>query len=134
MKKQLIVVMTFLAGLAAAHSSSGQESDEADASAKDDCVQIRSVDGWSSIDDWHIVVRASRDEQYLLTMRTACRGIRSANSIALSNRMGRLCPDDYGRVTFRYAGMRESCRIENVEQVADKDEAKALVEARKSEE
>ena len=123
----MILAILFLGGPAA-----GQGNDEAGGDAKDDCFQIRRIDSWSPIDNTHILVRASRDEQYLLTLRSSCRGISRARGLALSNYMGRLCPGDFGRVTFRSSGMSERCRIEDVERVRNKDEAEAIVESRKS--
>ena len=134
MKTQLLTVTAILIGLLAGGAVFAQEEDVVEKASADDCFQIRRIDSWSSIDNTHILVRASRDEQYLLTLRSSCRGISRARGIALSNHMGRLCPGDFGRVTFRSAGMNERCRIENVERVQDKDEAEALVESRKSEE
>ena len=133
MKTQLITLLAILAGYLAGGPVFAQEEDVAEKEPGDDCFQIRRIDSWSSIDNTHILVRASRDEQYLLTLRSSCRGISRARGIALSNHMGRLCPGDFGRVTFRSAGMNERCRIENVERVRDKDEAEAVVESRKSE-
>jgi hypothetical protein len=47
--------------------------------------------------------------------------------------MGRVCPNDFGRITYRDAGMQSSCRIDNVERVASKEEAEALVKSRTEE-
>ena len=132
--KHSVLGAIVLVALVVGNPASGEDGDEADEAKKDDCFQIRRIDSWSPIDNNHILVRASRDEQYLLTLRSSCRGISRARGLALSNYMGRLCPDDFGRVTFRSAGMNERCRIENVERVKDKDEAEAVVESRKSEE
>ena len=40
-------------------------------------------------------------------------------------------PNDFGRITFRDAGMRSSCRIDDIVKVDSKDAAVAVVEARK---
>ncbi len=133
MKTQLLVIMAILAGFFAAEPALCQEDGEVDESAGKDCFNIRRINGWSYIDERHILVRATGSEQYLLTLKSNCRAIRNANAIALSNTMGRLCPNDFGRVTYRDMGMSKSCLIDNVEAVAGKDEAEALVESRKSE-
>lgn len=44
-----------------------------------------------------------------------------------------MCPGDFGRITYRDGGMRSSCRIDDIERVANKEEAEALVEGRQSE-
>ena len=104
-----------------------------DTDARDDCFYIRQVNSWDAIDDRHIFVRASVSDQYLLTMFSSCQGIRFANAIALSNSMGRICPNDFGEVTYRDGRMRSSCQISDVERVASKEEAEALVSSRESE-
>lgn len=133
MKTRILMITAALAVLAGG-SVSGQEDEGVDEASGDDCFHIRRISGWSYIDERHILVRATGSEQYLLTMRSDCRSVRHANAIALSNHMGRLCPNDFGQITYRDMGMRRSCRIDNVERVAGKDEAEALVETRKSEE
>jgi len=65
-----------------------------------------------------------------VTLFSSCPGLRSANAIALSNSMGRMCPNDFGRITFRDAGMRSSCRIDNIEKVESKDMAVSMAETR----
>ena len=132
MKTHLLIIATLVFGLITGAPVYGQDTEEVDEAPGSDCFHIRRINGWSYIDERHILVRASGSEQYLLTMRSSCRGVRHANAIALSNSMGRLCPNDFGRITYRDMGMRESCHIDNVERVAGKDEAEALVESRKS--
>lgn len=104
-----------------------------ESASRDDCFYIRSVNSWDAIDDKHIYIKEGVNDHYLLTMFSSCRGIKHAQAIALSNTMGRICPNDFGRVTYRDAGMRTSCRIDNVERAASKEKAEALVESRKAE-
>ena len=100
-------------------------------SSKDDCFNIRQVSSWNAIDRDHVYLKEGVSNHYLVTFFSSCPGIRSANVIALSNSMGRMCPNDFGRITYRDAGMRSSCRIDNIEKVESKDAAVSLVEARK---
>jgi len=98
--------------------------------SQDDCFNIREVTSWDSIDRDHIYLKEIGNSHYLVTLTSSCPGLRSANAIALSNQMGRVCPNDFGRITFRDAGMRSSCRIDNIEKVESKDVAVSLADAR----
>lgn len=122
----LVLSTMLIAGCATEGSSSS-------ASSRDDCFFIRNVNSWNAIDEKHLYLDATGDQQFLVTMDFACRGIRFANAIALSDPMGRVCPNDFGRITYRDAGRRASCRIDDIESVANRDEAEAMVEARQSE-
>jgi len=99
-----------------------------------DCFNIRTVNNWSVIDKDHVYIEALGNDNFLLTLFSSCQGLKFTQVIALSNHMGRMCPNDFGRITYRDGGMRSSCQIDNVERVADKEEAAALVEARAGEE
>ena len=97
--------------------------EEARAPAGDGCFRIRKVSGWSPIDDRHLYLEEDGGDRFLVTLATACPGIRFATAIALSNRTGRVCPGDFGQVTYRGGGMRSGCRIRDIERVGSKDEA-----------
>jgi len=101
------------------------------ATSRDDCFNIRQITSWDAIDRDHVYLKEAGNSHYLVTLFASCPGLRSANAIALSNQMGRMCPKDFGRITYRDAGMRSSCRIDNIEKVEDKDAAVSMVEARK---
>ena len=124
--KGIVLSTVLVAGCATEASSSS-------ASSRDDCFFIRTVNSWDAIDEKHLYLDATGDQQFLVTMDFACRGIRFANAIALSNPMGRVCPNDFGRITYRDAGRRASCRIDDIESVANRDEAETIVETRQSE-
>jgi len=99
--------------------------------SKDDCFNIRQITSWDAIDRDHVYLKEAGNSHYLVTLFASCPGLRSANAIALSNQMGRMCPKDFGRITYRDAGMRSSCRIDNIEKVDSKDAAVSMVEVRK---
>jgi len=96
------------------------------------CVRIRSVRNWSAIDDDHLWLEVSGKRQYLLTLWSHCPGIRYARTIALSNAGGRICPNDFGSVTFADSGTLTRCQIEDVELVGSRGEAEAIVQDRKA--
>jgi len=114
-----------LAGCAANDSAPDSAS-----TAGDDCFQIRQINNWSAIDRKHIYLEEAGNDQFLLTMFSACPGLQYAQVIGLSDRMGRVCPNDFGRITYRDGGVRTSCGIDNVERVESKEAAVALVESR----
>lgn len=96
------------------------------------CVRIRSVRNWNSIDDEHIWLEVSGSRQYLLTLWARCPGIRFAQVIALSNASSRICPNDFGSVLFDDGGTTMRCQIGNVELVGSRGEAESIVNDRKA--
>ena len=115
-------------------ASTGSSEPQASGGDRDDCFYLRTINGFDAIDDEHLWVDGVGDDQFLLTMAFRCNGIRFANAIALADRMGRMCPGSFGRIVYRDAGMRRECRIDDVQAVSSKDEAKAIVEARNQDE
>ncbi len=102
-----------------------------DSSADRTCFNIREIKNWNSIDNKHLYVEGiGSDNNYLFTMFSSCYGIRSAQVIALSNQMSRICSNDFGKVTYKEGGRRMSCNIKTVQQVADKEDAEGIVEAK----
>lgn len=120
----ILVLVLMVSGCATADSETGH-------SSKENCFNIRQISSWSAIDRDHVYLKEGVNNHYLVTLFSSCPGLRSANAIALSNSMGRMCPNDFGRITFRDAGMRSSCRIDDIVKVDSKDAAVAVVEARK---
>lgn len=127
MTKLTPAIITTLCVFLAACASTDSAPDSA---SGDECFRIRNVNSWDAIDDKHIYIKEAVNDHYLLTMFSACHGIKFAQAIALSNTMGRICPNDFGRITYRDGSMRSSCRIDDVERVGNKDEAVSLVESR----
>ncbi len=65
-------------------------------------------------------------------MRNQCHNLRESMGIAIKDATSRVCSDGFGEIVYRdrMGGRRlESCRIEAIERVEDKDEAKAIVAA-----
>jgi len=119
----LLILSLFISGCAATDSDKQPTS-------KDDCFNIRQITSWDAIDRDHVYLKEGVSSHYLVTLLTSCPELRYANAIALSNQMGRVCPNDLGRITFRDAGMRSSCRIDNIEKVESKDVAVSMAAAR----
>ena len=100
------------------------------ASATDDCFYIRNINGFDAIDRDHVYLKEGVSDHYLITLFASCPGLDYARAIALSNHSGRMCPNDFGAITFRDTGMTRTCRIDNVEAVSSKDDAISIVESR----
>ena len=93
------------------------------------------------MDDHHLYVEAANSEsdhsgddndggaQYFVTTKSMCRGLLHSAIIEFPNRAGRVCQNE-SRVTYRYSELRKSCGIDNIEVVASKEEAIALVSSR----
>lgn len=94
-----------------------------------ECFDIRQVRDWDALDNRHLYIEVSAKKRYLLTLFSECRGIRFAQAIALSNQTGRVCRSDLGTVTFRDGQRTARCTIVDIQSVADREAARALLEA-----
>jgi hypothetical protein len=96
-------------------------------------VSVRSINSFDAIDDGHIYIRAKSNEHYLFTLYGGCSGLRSAHGIAVKDTFSSECSNSHGEIIYRDMGRGlESCRIRNVEAVANQDDARGLVEERKA--
>ena len=96
------------------------------------CVNIRLINGFNPINNEFLHVTASGRKHYLFTMERSCTGLRSASNIAIVDSMSRVCSNSLSRIAYRDMGLgRTSCRILNIEEVASRDDARALAEAHK---
>lgn len=102
----------------------------ADSSASDDCFYIRNVNSWDSIDRDHVYIKEGVDNHFLVTLFASCPGLGFAKAIALSNYNGRMCPGDFGSITYQDGRTRRTCRIDNIEAVDSKADAEAIAESR----
>ncbi len=97
------------------------------------CLNVRAIRTFDAITDKYMYVKEGSSKHYLFTMRNVCHNLRDAMGIAIKDTTSRVCSDGFGEVVYRdrMSGRRlESCRIEAIERVEDKDDAKAIVEAR----
>ena len=131
--RNMFIAATAAAFCAGCASSTSTDSATADTPTSEDCFRIRNVTSWDTIGDQHLYIEALGDEHYLVTLWSRCPGLQFTQAIALTNRMGRMCPGDFGRIRFRDGGIRSDCRIENIERVSSKDEAVAIGEGREEE-
>ena len=98
-----------------------------------ECFDIRLVSNWSALDDRHLYIKGrGADGHFFVTAFHRCPGLRFAETIAFSNRTGQICSDNFGTIMYDDHGSPQRCRIRNVERVLDREEAKALAEARRN--
>lgn len=98
-----------------------------------ECFDIRSISSWSALSDKHLYVKApGAANHYFLTLWHRCPGLKFAEALAFSNYSNRLCSNDLGEITFRDGNFPRNCKIDNIERVSSRDEAKELAAAAKN--
>ncbi len=123
--------------LVLALSATGAFADAAEDEAEEEeaiervCVNKRNINSFDAIDDEHVYIKATGNNHYLFTMQRRCFGLRSAQGIGIKDTMSRVCSDGFGEIVYRDMGRVQSCRIDTIESVASKEDAKGLVEDRK---
>ncbi len=124
--------------LVLALSATGAFAEEAEDEAEEEeaieriCVNKRNINSFDAIDDQHIYIRATGNKHFLFTMQRRCFGLRGAHGIGVKDTMSSVCSGGFGEIVYRDIGKRlESCRIDIIERVASKEDAKGLVEDRK---
>lgn len=93
------------------------------------CIFARNIRDFQVIDSEHIIVEGpGRSRVYLITLFSSCAGVRSANSMAVSSRTGRVCGGRNERIMFDSAF--SSCYIDQIFEVESRDEAREIAEKR----
>jgi hypothetical protein len=111
-----------------------QEEEDAENQSSNVCVNSRTIRNFDAFTDEHIYVKEGGDDHYLFTMRGRCIGLKNSLAIAIKDTTSRVCSKSFGEVVYRDNRNRTtSCRIDTIEAVESKDDAKALVQRRKEE-
>jgi len=71
------------------------------------------INGWNSIDRLHLIITAGVSERYLVTLRNACDGLRSAEVIVFKTTAGNLSRLDKLLVRGQ-GGFLERCYIDTI--------------------
>ncbi|ANO52646.1 DUF6491 family protein [Woeseia oceani] len=120
--------LLLLAAACANQSSNPSMADGADRT----CINVHSINGFSSLSDRELLVTASVKDHYLFTVDGHCPGLRDAHSIKVVDSVNRICNDGFGRVVFEDRSFGpQSCRVNSIEQVMNRDEAREIVTARR---
>ncbi len=125
----LILILAMSVGSAFAEETS-DDADEEEAVQRV-CVNKRTINSFDAIDDEHVYIKASSNKHFLFTMQRRCSGLRHANGIGIKDTMSQVCSKSFGEIVYRDMGRMQSCRIDTIEPVASKDDAKGLVKDRK---
>jgi hypothetical protein len=97
------------------------------------CLSDYDIRSFSPLyDEFMYVEGRRRDAHYLFTMQRGCLGLRSANTIGIPDRPGRICSNSLDDVVYHDISRGQtSCRILDIERVSSRDEARELAEARR---
>lgn len=101
------------------------------APAENVCLNDYQITSFSPVGERFLYVKGIGDRHYLFTMEPGCFGLRSANTIGIPDRVGRICSNSSDRVIYRdIARGAEGCRILDIETVASSEDARAIAEQR----
>ena len=91
------------------------------------CTHVRGVNGYSVLDDRHLLLRGGASRYYLVTTRRRCSGLRTGASVGLSFAdTARVCPP-FNEYVIPDDGWR--CAIDSVVEVESEDAARARIAA-----
>jgi len=92
------------------------------------CVRLVNINGYSVIDDEHLVLNGGASRHYLITLQRRCADLRFGIQLRTTfPRNGRVCRPFLESVIAE-DGWR--CRAEQIEEVESLEAARALIEAR----
>lgn len=130
MKTGTIALLVASLSLLAA-GCAGQQGTGASASDRT-CISVRSISGFNPLSDRELLVTESVDDHYLFSVIGICPGLRSADSIAVSDPTSRICNDSFGSISYfdRVHG-KQTCRVDRIERVTGIEEARDIVEIRR---
>ena len=130
MKTSNLVIATIVLGMLTTTGVADEHAE--DEQPEKVCINSNLIRNFDGLDDEHVFVEQSGKDYFLLTMRRRCTGLRSAQAIALNDTTSRICSGGFGEVIFRESGIgRTTCRIDKIERVENKDDARAIVAERK---
>ena len=129
MKSSILAVTTMLCLFTAqVHAQETETETETDSEPGSSCVSLRNINGYTVIDNQHLLLRGGVSNYYLVTTHTRCSGMRYGVQIGTSfGERERICrpfveyiiPDDGWR-----------CAIDTIEEVEDEDAARSLIAER----
>ena len=131
MNRWQLLILILAMSVGSAFAEEGDDDADEEEAVERVSVNKRSINSFDAIDDEHVYIKASVNDHYLFTMQRRCTGLRHANGIGIKDTMSRVCTDGFGEIVYRDMGRMQSCRIDTIEPVASKDDAKGLVIDRK---
>jgi len=131
MKMSTTIASLLILSIAAPALADEHEQEVAEETEEKICISSNLVRNFDGLDDQHVFVEERSKQYYLLTMRHRCNGLRHAQAIGLKDTTSRICSGGFGEVVFRERGIGpNTCRIEMIERVENKDEARAIIAER----
>jgi len=101
--------------------------------AENICFNSDRVQTFDGLSDNYLFIEINNKDQFLLTMRNRCFGLRNSQVIAFKNTMRRVCSNDnFTEILVSDMGRRTTCRVNGIERVESKEEAKTLVADREA--
>lgn len=82
-----------------------------------DRVHDYSISGWNSVDDRHVIIHTSPTRSYLVTLRSPCRNLDTAETLAFSTTVGNLTRHDKLLVRSSSMGYTEQCFIDTLQEL-----------------
>lgn len=131
--KSLILCSALMSGAFLGACAAGDQTGSAAIDRSDPvCLSDYDIRSFSPLYDEFIYVEGLRDAHYLFTMQRGCIGLRSAQTIGIPDRPGRICSNSLEDVIYHDISRGQtSCRILGIERVSSRDEARELAEARR---
>ena len=110
------------------------DSEEENPATERVCVNTRAVRSFDALTDQHVYVQEGSNRHLLFTMRNRCPNLRNALGIAIKDTTSRVCSNGFGEIVYRdrmSGRSMQTCRIDTIEVVESREDAKAIVEARR---
>jgi hypothetical protein len=96
------------------------------------CVNRRSINAITTLDDRHAFVKASAGDYYLFTLDETCQEFRLARKVVIEESRMQVCGDGNTLLLFESPSLGAMrCRIETIESVASKSAALDLIDSRR---
>jgi hypothetical protein len=83
-------------------------------------VKYMRINGWSELDDRHVILSAGASDRYLLTLRNVCRDLDSSMNIGFSSTVGNLTTADK-LIVKGPGGFVDYCYISTITRLAKAD-------------
>lgn len=96
--------------------------------AQRSCVRLININGYTTLDDRHLLLSGGASRHYLVTTQRSCYGLERGMQVGLSfPDTARIC-----NASLEYLVVPEGgrCRIQSIEEVEDAETARRLIEAR----
>ena len=131
MKRWQLSILILALSATSAFADEAESEAEEEKAAERVCVNKRNINSFDTIDDQHVYIKVTGNKHFLFTMQRKCFGLRGANGIGIKDTMSKVCSKSFGEIVYRDMGRLQSYRIDTIESVASKENAKGLVEDRK---